>query len=185
MSEHIVMAVKGDLTERVMDKWVRKCWINWAAGNNGNEQTIARFKDELADVANKLAGVDAGPVERLLAETAAICWFALRMHEVHYAISVMSEEGTTLVQSEHDQRRIDRAHRRFMTTLKTLASVRRIAVPAPQIDLARQRVDRVNPGSADDGSGRRDGPIPLPHCLAEGLEIRPDLFLGPAKISIC
>ena len=35
----------------------------------------------------------------------------------------------TLAQSEHFQRRMDRAHRRLLSTFKTLATVRRLALP--------------------------------------------------------
>jgi hypothetical protein len=52
----------------------------------------------------------------------------------------------TIIQSEHQQRRIDRTHRRLMSTIKTLATVRRLAVPALQINVARQQVNQVNVG---------------------------------------
>jgi hypothetical protein len=54
----------------------------------------------------------------------------------------------SLVQSEHAQRRMDRAHRRFLNTVKTLATVRRLALPAVQINVARQQVNQVNVGDA-------------------------------------
>jgi hypothetical protein len=52
----------------------------------------------------------------------------------------------SLAQSEHAQRRMDRAHRRFLNTIKTLATVRRLAVPAVQFNVARQQVNQVNVG---------------------------------------
>jgi hypothetical protein len=52
----------------------------------------------------------------------------------------------SLAQSEHAQRRIDRAHRRFLSTLKTLATVRRLALPALQINVAGQQVNQLNAG---------------------------------------
>jgi hypothetical protein len=52
----------------------------------------------------------------------------------------------SLVQSEHRQRRIDRTHRRLISTIKTLATVRRLAIPAVQINVARQQVNQVNVG---------------------------------------
>ncbi len=84
----------------------------------------------------------------MLAETAATSWFAFRMHEAHYASSVTGEGGMTLAQSEHAQRRMDRAHRRFLSTLKTLATVRRLALPAVQINVARQQVNQLNAGGS-------------------------------------
>jgi hypothetical protein len=96
---------------------------------------------DLDRVAAELAGPDPTPAERMLAETAALSWFALRLLEVHYVNGATSEQGFTFAQSEHSQRRVQRAHRRLMATLKTLATVRRRVVPALQINLARQQVN--------------------------------------------
>jgi hypothetical protein len=124
--------------ERAMDHWAVGRLIDWAAGKNGDAQTKARLKEELRDVAAELAGPSPSPVERVLAETAATAWFAYRMHEAQYAGNAPG--GMTLTLSEHDQRRMDRAHRRFLSTLKTLAVVRRFATP---------RVVRVNVATAN------------------------------------
>ena len=145
MSQDIV---KANPAERVMDNWAVGRLIDWAAGKKGNEKTKASLKEELCDVAAELAGPSPSPVERVLAETAATCWFAFRLHEAQYAASVQSEDGMTLAQSEHAQRRIDRAHRRFLSTVKTLATVRRLALPALQINVARQQVNQLNAGGS-------------------------------------
>jgi hypothetical protein len=94
-----------------------------------------------------ISGPESSPLERVLAETAAINWFALRMLEARYAGSEASGEGMTLLLSEHHQRRIDRTQRRFLDAIKTLATVRRLAIPAFQINVAnRQQVNQVNMG---------------------------------------
>jgi hypothetical protein len=136
---------KADPTGRTMDHWAVGKPIEWAAGKDGNEKTKAKLRDELCGVADELAGPSPSPVERVLAETAASAWFAYRMHEATYAARVTSEGGMSLAQSEHAQRRMDRAHRRFLSTLKALAAVRRLAVPALQINLAhRQQIAQLN-----------------------------------------
>lgn len=78
----------------------------------------------------------------MLAETAAFNWFALRMLESQYAASITGG-GLTLAKSEYHQRWIDRTHRRLMSTIMTLATVKRLAVPAVQINLARQQVNQL------------------------------------------
>jgi hypothetical protein len=83
----------------------------------------------------------------VLAETAATSWFAFRLHEANYAAGVAGG-GMSLAQSEHAQRRMDRAHQRHLSTLKTLATVRRLAVPALQINVARQQVNQLNAGGS-------------------------------------
>jgi hypothetical protein len=47
----------------------------------------------------------------------------------------------TYEHSEHHQRRIDRAHRRLMATVRTLAMVRKLATPSLQLNVARQQVN--------------------------------------------
>jgi hypothetical protein len=140
--------VKANAAERIMDNWAVGRLIDWAGGKDGNKKTKASLREELCDLATELAGPSPSPAERVLAETAATSWFAFRLHEAQYAGSVKSENGMTLAQSEHAQRRIDRAHRRFLSTVKTLAAVRRLALPAVQINVARQQVNQLNGGGS-------------------------------------
>jgi hypothetical protein len=145
VSQDIVTIKPG---ERAMDHWAVGRLIDWAAGKDGDAQTKARLKVELRDLAAELAGPSPSPVESVLADTAATAWFAFRMSEAQYAGGATSEGGMTLAQSEHAQRRTDRAHRRLMSTLKTLAAVRRLATP---------RVVRVNVATAN-GDYQPDDP---------------------------
>jgi hypothetical protein len=133
--------VKVPLSDRIMDDWAASQLVDWAAGTKGKEKTKERLRRELNEVAADLAGPSPSPAERILAEVAALNWFALRLHEARYASASNSEKGSTIAQSEHGQRRIDRAHRRLMVTLKTLATVRRLGVPAIQLNVARQQVN--------------------------------------------
>ncbi len=113
-------------------------------------------------MASDLAGPQPTAIERVLAGVAAKNWFTVRMFEALYA----GESGGEyrLVVSEHDQRRIDRARRRLLASLKLFADVRRFAVPALQINVARQQVNHVNPGPDGSGLDRMNGAIPLPGC---------------------
>jgi hypothetical protein len=140
---------KADPTDRLMDGWAVTQLIDWAAGRGGTEKTKAKLQEELCDLAAELAGPSPSPVERVLAETAATSWFAYRLHEAHYAACVTADGGMTVAQSEHAQRGMDRAHRRLLSTLKALAAVRRLAVPALQINLAhRQQIAQLNGGGS-------------------------------------
>lgn len=143
MSQLIVRKKTG---ERMMDSWAVDTLIDWAVGKNSEDETKEAFKEELNDLAAEFAGPSPTAVELVLAQTAAISWLACRMHEIHYASAVTAEGGMTLTQSEHAQRRIDRAHRRLLTTVRTLATVRRLAIPALQINVARQQVNQLNAG---------------------------------------
>ena len=131
-----------------MDHWAVAKLIDWAAGPDGDPETKARLERELCDFAADLAGPSPSPVERVLAETAATCWFAYRLHEATYAAGMTEDGGMSFARSEHAQRRMDRAHRRLLATLKVLATVRRLAVPALQINVARQQVNQLNAGGS-------------------------------------
>ena len=123
--------VRAEPAERTMDHWAICQLIDWAAGKNGDKTTKTKLHDELCAVAADLAGPSPSAVETLLADAAATSWFAYRLHEAQYASSVTGEGGLTLAQSEHAQRRMDRANRRLLGTLKTLATVRRLAARRP------------------------------------------------------
>src|SRR5512135_1724423 len=92
------------------------------------------------------AGPEPSPIEQALAETAALSWFALRLYEATYVCSSKSESGLTIKQADFHLRQIDRTHRRLLSSLKTLATVRRLALPALQINVASQQVNQLNAG---------------------------------------
>ena len=54
-----------------------------------------------------------------------------------------SREGLSLKQSEFYQRRIDRAHRHYLATPKSPAAVRKLALPAIQVNIATNQVNSV------------------------------------------
>jgi phenylpyruvate tautomerase PptA (4-oxalocrotonate tautomerase family) len=136
----------------MMDNWAIDQLIGWAAGKGETEKTKAALTGEIGELIAELAGSNPSPIERVLAESAATSWFAYRLHEAQYALSVCGEDGISLAQSEHAQRRIDRAHRRYLSTLKTLATVRRLAVPALQINLARHQVNQIKMGAHNENA---------------------------------
>lgn len=89
----------------------------------------------------ELEGPSPGPIERLLAERAAYCWLVLWRYE-----GLLADAGDlTLRQSEFHQRRIDAAHRRYLSSLRTLAAVRKLALPAVQVNIAENQVNVAGP----------------------------------------
>jgi hypothetical protein len=143
--------MKSTPNERIMDHWAVSKLVDHAGGKRGNQKTKAKLLEELKAVAADLAGPNPSAVETMLAETAATSWFAFRMFEARYSTAATSDDGMTIVQSEHAQRKIDRAHRRLLSTLKTLATVRRLPLPNLQINVARQQVNQLNTGGASCG----------------------------------
>src|SRR3954465_10563154 len=85
--------VKLKVGERMMDRWATSKLNDWAAGRKGNEKTKEAMGDELAEAAAEFAGPSPTPLEATLAQTAAILWFALGLHEAQYGNCATSEGG--------------------------------------------------------------------------------------------
>ena len=131
-----------------MDRWAKTKLIEFAAGKEATKQTKEMLQNELEEQIQQYAGPAPSPLERTLAETATLSWFALRLFEATYASSSQSGDGLTIRQADFHLRRIDRAHRRLLSTLKTLATIRRLALPALQINVASQQVNQLNAGGS-------------------------------------
>jgi len=89
---------------------------------------------------NDVAGPDATPLDRLLGERIALCWLQAKYAEAIYAKRMAS---LTLDQGEYLQKRQDRAHWRLLTAIKTLAQVRKLGVPALQLNIAEKQVNVI------------------------------------------
>ncbi|MFO0957092.1 MAG: hypothetical protein U0800_06445 [Isosphaeraceae bacterium] len=90
---------------------------------------------QLAEVRRDLEGPNPTAVEKMLADRAALCWFVAHWHEN----TAFQLDNQTIVQADFQQRRIDRAHRRFLSAVETLARVRKLAVPILQLNIARNQ----------------------------------------------
>lgn len=98
-----------------------------AKGEKGEKvrDVLAR---EIQAHADGLAGEGPSPTVRALADTAALAWFALRFAEGQHGRSIV-ESKSTYATERHELKRIDHAHRRYLSALKALALVRRLEVP--------------------------------------------------------
>jgi hypothetical protein len=78
--------------------------------------------------------------ERLLASRIAICWYDLHLSEPSLLGS--SSKPLPLHQAEFFEKRRDRAHRRYLAALKTLAQVRRLSIPDFQLNIAKNQINQ-------------------------------------------
>jgi hypothetical protein len=75
--------------------------------------------------------------ERLLADRIVLCWW-----QVHYADIVCARlQGGTLQQREYYQRCQERAQRRYLAAIRSLACVRRLLQPGVQVNIAARQVN--------------------------------------------
>ena len=84
-----------------------------------------------------LDGPDPSPLERLLAERIVACWLQLQYVDAIYAQNL---DDMNMAQSEYHQRGLDRLHRRYLSSIKTLAQIRKLG-PAVQINLAEKQIN--------------------------------------------
>jgi hypothetical protein len=92
----------------------------------------------------ELNGPASTPLERLLVDRVVACW--LQLH--HADIVLAQREGKlTLAQGEYHQRTRDRAHKRYLSSIKALALVRKLAVPVLQLNIAKKQVNVASAAS--------------------------------------
>jgi hypothetical protein len=125
----------GNLAELAETAFVRA-----AAGDNLLFQEALTRKLELLRA--ELAGPNPLPLERLLVERVVACWLQVQDADVRYA-QARDLSGQRL---DDYQQRMDRAHRRYLSALKTLALVRKLALPVLQVNIARNQVNVAGAG---------------------------------------
>jgi hypothetical protein len=121
-------------------EWLKRTIVRKVAGDNiAFQEAIVR---KLESVRSELAGPDPTPMERLLAERAALCWWLVNWYEN----AVQDCDRLSIAQANYHQAKIGRAHARFLSAVRTLAQVRRLALPALQlINIARNQVVETRP----------------------------------------
>jgi hypothetical protein len=77
-----------------------------------------------------------------LVERVVACWLQVQDAEIRYALN---QKEMTFRQAEFHQKRMDATHRRYLAAIKALALVRKLALPALQINLARKQVNVIAP----------------------------------------
>lgn len=90
----------------------------------------------------ELARPGDGALERLLIQQIYLCWLRLGLLEFRYT-HITSKEHT-YKEGQHLERRMNAAQQRFTRSVETLARVRKLALPAVQVNIASQQVNQVN-----------------------------------------
>jgi hypothetical protein len=106
-------------------------------GNNDIlKEGITRKLDQLR---RDLKGPNPTPLETLLITRVVATWLALTSAETRYHNRI--EAGISWDETEHWQRLIDRAHKRYLSAIRTLATVRRLVLPTVQVNLSNQAIN--------------------------------------------
>jgi hypothetical protein len=122
-------------------EWLRRSMVEKSTGTNVlHREAIVQ---ELDRVKAELAGPNPTPMESLLAERASLCWFIVHSYENAY----INSKGWNIAQADLQHRKIDKAHRRFLTAVRTLAQVRKLTLQNVQLNIARNQVNVSGAGS--------------------------------------
>jgi len=113
-----ITVLGGDLAERAEAILVGRITANQTAFR---EALLAKLNTLRAE----LAGTNPNPTERLLTERVVACWLQL----AHADALAAQAEGVGFAQGDYLQRRQDRAHHRYLSAIKLLGIVRRLALP--------------------------------------------------------
>jgi hypothetical protein len=102
---------------------------------------------------SELAGPSPTPLGRLLVDRIVTCWLQISDADVRAA----QAKDLSPSWAEFYQRRMDRAHRRYLSAIKTLATVRRLVLPVlvGQVNIAGKQ---VNVAAAMTGSASVQAP---------------------------
>lgn len=120
----------GDLAKQAQLTLINK----FSGQNLLFRESLTRKLDLLRD---ELAGPSATPLERLLVERIVACWLHLHHLEMVYG----SKESMSLELGNYYQRSISSAQKRYLAAIKTLALVRKLAVPVLQVNIAKKQVN--------------------------------------------
>ena len=134
-----VDALGGNLAKQAQFTLINK----FSGQNLLYKESLTRKLDLLR---NELAGNSPTPLELLLVERIISCWLHLHHLEVIYA----GKESMSLELGSYYQRSISSAQKRYLAAIKTLALVRKMAVPVLQVNIARKQVNVAGASVAAD-----------------------------------
>jgi hypothetical protein len=130
----LVDALGGDLARLAQQTLVDKF-----TGQNLLFQETLRCKLDLLRA--ELSGSNPTPLERLLVERVISCWLYLH----HVEMRCCPKESTSLAVGSYLERSLSAAQKRYLAAIKTLALVRKLAVPVLQVNIARKQVNVAGP----------------------------------------
>ena len=116
-----------------LGRCAKKRWIELATGNNVLvKETLLRH---VAALQEELEGPTPSVLERLLAERVVVCWLELQCLDP----ALSGQKEIPLRVAEFHDRRRDRAHRRYLAAIRSLATVRRLVIPSVQVNIGAKQ----------------------------------------------
>jgi len=90
----------------------------------------------------ELGFANACPLEKMLIRHVILCWERLQLREYQYTTRM--NEGGTLAQGNYWEKRLSAAQGRYLRACTTLARIRKMRLPAMQVNVATEGGQQVN-----------------------------------------
>jgi hypothetical protein len=133
-SDPTVWRAAGDMVEQAARMLISKI-----APSHAVKASMTRGWEQLP---RDLARPSDGELERLLVQQAVMAWLHLGYIEYQYS-AMTTETGLTMKRAEYWERRLSAAQRRYLRATETLARVRRLQLPAVQVNIGAQQVNQI------------------------------------------
>jgi hypothetical protein len=109
------------------------------------EQDLATrelMRHQLEAMKGQIAGNEYSPLERLLSERVVVTWLEVQLFEALY---VRNMRNLSITKAEYHQKRLDRAHRRHLSAIRTLAQIRKLlkGTTITQINIADKQINNT------------------------------------------
>jgi hypothetical protein len=140
----------GNLAALAVERWMTRAVANTSLGGTGFGSDLDKLAAEergpvligeglrrhLKNLRGESLGQAPSPLERLLVERILLSWLQVHSGDLELAQYEGSTEGGT-----YRQRQVDRGHRRYLHAVRALAQVRRLLVPALQVNIGERQVN--------------------------------------------
>lgn len=108
----------------------------------GSAVTQETLTAAVAHLPNELTLPGDGVLESMLIQNIVLCWLRLAYVEYLYT-SVTLQEGQTTARIEHWEGRLNAAQRRYLRAIESLSRVRKLSIPAMQLNIGQQQVNQI------------------------------------------
>lgn len=133
-SDPAIWRAAGDMVEQAARHLIGK-----AGGSYAVKSSMSKGWEQLPI---DLARPGDGELERLLIQQVVIAWLHLGYIEYQYS-TVVTTPDLTIKRGEYWERRLSAAQRRYLRATETLARVRRLQLPAVQVNIGAQQVNQI------------------------------------------
>jgi hypothetical protein len=123
--------IVGDLAEASMRLMLSAKWLPPAM----NESVRVGLKEMRKDLGFETAS----PLEKLLINQVILCWIAFHQTQMRHDVDL--ENGSTIPNALFWEKKVTLAQRRYLRAIEALARVRRLKLPAMQLNVAQQQLN--------------------------------------------